>query len=208
MVLVGEAVHDRRLHLAADPAVGTDRDAFADVPAEKLGLAPIEQGPSTRVNGWIQASRAHHDRTVRGVEDRVRVDSRASRRSAGGRGDRRGPGSPRRRLVSPFCQSFLKPRSTCASFLTTRSQAGASTPRRPRVPRTARQLVEPSNRSRADPVWSHPPARPWQRPASRRRAGSTDRGNRRLESRGGTQRWSATMTRPLREPRTVIIDYR
>ena len=40
VILVGMTVHDRRLHLAADPAVGADRDAFADVRRGRAGSPP------------------------------------------------------------------------------------------------------------------------------------------------------------------------
>ena len=76
MVLVGEAVDDGGLDLAADPAVGADRDRTPDVGPEELGLRPDVAGPlhpRERLNPDVGAD---HDGTGGRVEDRVRIDPR------------------------------------------------------------------------------------------------------------------------------------
>ena len=55
VILIGMAVHDGVLDLAADPADWPDRHAAAEVGPEQLGIGRrSEQGPSIRVNGWTQ----------------------------------------------------------------------------------------------------------------------------------------------------------
>ena len=56
VILVGMALDDRRLDLAADPAVRAD-----DTPPRRLARKswvsrPMQHGPSIRVNGWTQTS--------------------------------------------------------------------------------------------------------------------------------------------------------
>ena len=76
MILVGITMHDRRLDLAADPAVRPDRDAAPQVGAEKLRVGADRArafDPSERLHPDV---RPQHDRTVHRVENRVGIDPR------------------------------------------------------------------------------------------------------------------------------------
>ena len=76
VVLVRVAVDDRRLDLAADPAVGAERHAAAEVGPEELGVAADVAGPLDPGERLNQAPASIGDRPVRRVEDGVRVDPR------------------------------------------------------------------------------------------------------------------------------------
>ena len=54
VILVGVTVDDRRLDLAADPAVGPIVTEPRRLARKSWVSAAIEHGPSIRVNGWTQ----------------------------------------------------------------------------------------------------------------------------------------------------------
>ena len=79
VILIGEAVDDRRLDLAADPAIRADRHPAPDVGAEKLGVAADEArtlDPGERLDPGAGGDR---DRPVGRVENRIRDRSAPTR---------------------------------------------------------------------------------------------------------------------------------
>ena len=121
VVLVGVAVDDGMLDLAADAAVGAEGDAPAQVGPEELGIAADVAGPFHAGERLDDDPGGDGDRAAGGVEDGVRVDPGrlVDREAIGGadQGERRevavarGPWPPRARSRGARCSSFLATRS-------------------------------------------------------------------------------------------------
>ena len=76
VVFVRVAVDDRFLDLAADPAIGADRHAAAEVGAKELGILADEARPFDPRERLDDRAGGDGDRAVQGVEYGVRIDSR------------------------------------------------------------------------------------------------------------------------------------
>ena len=160
--------------------------------------APIEHGPSIRVNGWTQTFGPERDRPVGRVEDRVRIDPR-------GLVDPEpidGPDQGQRRQV-PVADADLPAAGEVAladgrRSWTTRSHGRSiHSPPTSEPPCLRRHPLEPgvdALRLERDRVLR---ARPRHRPAGRRTAPPTDPyASGSSKPTGGTQRLFATITGP------------
>ena len=75
VILVGEAMDDCRLNLAADPAIRANRHRTPDVGPEKLGFRPDVTG-TFHASEWLDPHvGSNNDRSVRCIEHGVGVDA-------------------------------------------------------------------------------------------------------------------------------------
>ena len=193
MVLVRVAVDDRRLDLAADPAVRAERDAAAEVGAEELRVAADVAGPLDPRERLDPRAGGDRDRAVGRVEDGVRVDpgrlvdrepvGRADQRDAGRGAGCSGRPSPRRRSRGRGGRRSWR-RGPRAGRSTRRRRRGIRrgppgprTSRRRRSARGRRRRPARPTRRRAWPSQSADPARAGERvrPLEAARAGPSGR---------------------------------